>query len=169
VNPLPFLSPEFFFAYHEYIYIYIYICVCVCVCVCDLQRLIEIQTCNFLHLLRQEIKVPLLRPMSTLSQTLVTTDALVWMTTRISLPQSTRNLGEIVVVAAAANTSRRFGKALSPSVLCWKSENQLSNFKRYYTIVTSGATAGLERRTLFYGFSNLSHLMVGILYFETLY
>ena len=74
--------------------------------------LIQIQTWNFLHLLRQEIKVPLLRLMrSTLSQRYHKTVALVWITTRISLPQSTRNLGEIVVFATAANISRRSGGA----------------------------------------------------------
>ena len=52
--------------------------------------LIEIQTWNFLHLLRQEIKVSLIRLIrSTLSQRYHKTEALVWITTRISLPQST--------------------------------------------------------------------------------
>jgi hypothetical protein len=103
VNPLPILSPE----KKKFLHITVgerggYMIY---------NGLIEIQIWNFLHLLRQEIKMPLLRLISTLSQTLPTTDALVWMTTRISLPQSTRNLGEIVV-ATAANISRRSGKAL---------------------------------------------------------
>jgi len=37
---------------------------------------------------------------------------LVWITTRIALSQSTRNLGDIVVVATAANISRRSGGTL---------------------------------------------------------
>jgi len=60
VDPLPFLSPEkksFCISRKKKNVIY--------------NGLIEIQTWNFLHLLRQEIKVPLLRLMrSTLSQTL---------------------------------------------------------------------------------------------------
>jgi len=35
----------------------------------------------------------------------------VWITTRIALSQSTRNLGDIVAVATAANISRRSGEA----------------------------------------------------------
>ena len=59
VDPLPFLSPgkKKFLRITEKKYM-IY------------NGLIEIQTSNFLHLLRQEIKLPLLRLMSTLSQTL---------------------------------------------------------------------------------------------------
>ena len=56
VDPLPFLSPEKVFAYHGKKYM-IY------------NGLIEIQTWNFLHLIRQ-IKVPLRLMSSTLSQTL---------------------------------------------------------------------------------------------------
>ena len=40
-----------------------------------------------------------------------------WITTRISLLQSKRNLGEIVVVATAANNSRRSGGAFNVYVV----------------------------------------------------
>lgn len=57
---------------------------------------------------------------------------------------------------------------IDPSVLCWEGENWLWNFKRHYKILTSLDTTGFFIRTMLHGFSNFWHLMVGILYFETL-